>query len=245
MIPGKSDGLQGRKARPVRAFLVTDVRADPGMTKHMEDNLDMPLGEVLARVQEGIMNHTTYFGVPTHKNPMDAWVYQQIVVAMRPDVIIEIGTKYGGSALYLAHLCDLLGHGRLIGVDHHHGFLQPQVALHPRITLLKSDACAAYEQVRAMIGPDERVLVIEDSSHTYDNTLAVLRTYSAFTRPGDYFIVEDSICHHGLPLGPSPGPYEAIEAFVAENPDFEVDRDQEALLITWNPKGFLRRRSAA
>ena len=60
--------------------------------------------------------------------------------------------------------------------------------------------------------------MIEDSSHTYDNTLAVLRTYSGLTQVGDYFIVEDSICHHGLEVGPSPGPYEAIEAFVAENP---------------------------
>lgn len=93
-------------------------------------------------------------------------------------------------------------------------------------------------------GPGERVLVIEDSSHTYDNTLAVLRTYSGLTLPGDLFIVEDSICHHGLDVGPNPGPYEAIEAFVQENPAFEVDRSQEALFITWNPKGYLRRKPA-
>lgn len=214
------------------------------MTKYMEDQLDMPLGDVLSRMQQGIMERTTYFGVPTHKNPNDAWMYQQIIVAMRPDVIVEIGTKYGGSTLYLAHLCDLLGHGRVISVDHHHGFLRPEPGQHPRVTLLLGDACETFARVRAAIGPQESVLVIEDSSHTYDNTLAVLRTYTALTRPGDYFIVEDSICHHGLPLGPSPGPYEAIEAFVAENPDFEVDRSQEALLITWNPKGYLRRRPA-
>lgn len=211
------------------------------MTKYMEDSLDLPLGQVLARMQESIVGNTTYFGIPTHKNPNDAWVYQQIIVAMRPDVIVEIGTKYGGSALYLAHLCDLLGHGRVISVDHHHGFLQPGPGQHPRVTLLLGDACATFPEVRALIAPGERVLVIEDSSHTYDNTLAVLRTYSELTRPGDLFIVEDSICHHGLALGPNPGPYEAIEAFVAENPAFEVDRSQEVLFITWNPKGYLRR----
>lgn len=215
------------------------------MTQHMEDDLDMPLGQVLARIQEGIMERTTYFGIPTHKNPFDAWIYQQIIVAMRPDVIVEIGTKYGGSALYLAHLCDLLGHGQVISVDNHHGFLRPGPGQHPRVTLLLADACEAFPQVRAMIAPGARVLVIEDSSHTYENTLAVLRTYSTLTRPGDYFIVEDSICHHGLALGPDPGPYEAIEAFVQENADFEVDRSQEALFITWNPKGFLRRRAPA
>ena len=86
------------------------------------------------------------------------------------------------------------------------------------------------------------VLVIEDSAHTYENTLQVLNLYSCFTKPGDYFIVEDSICHHGLDLGPKPGPYEAIEEFVSKNNDFIIDRKKESFLITWNPKGFLKRK---
>ena len=67
-----------------------------------------------------------------------------------------------------------------------------------------------------MISLEERVLIIEDSSHTYENTLNVLRLYSDFIKPGDYFIVEDSICHHGLSIGPIPGPYEAVEDFIKE-----------------------------
>jgi len=70
-----------------------------------------------------------------------------------------------------------------------------------------------------------------------------LRSYSVLIKPGDYLIVEDSICHHGLSVGPEPGPYEAIETFVNENSDFEIDRSRESFLITWNPKGYLRRRS--
>jgi len=85
-------------------------------------------------------------------------------------------------------------------------------------------------------------LVIEDSSHTYDNTLNVLNTYSELIKPGDYFIVEDGICHHGLSIGPKPGPYEAIETFVnSETSDFKIDRSKESFLITWNPKGYLKR----
>lgn len=59
--------------------------------------------------------------------------------------------------------------------------------------------------------------------------------------PGGYFIVEDSILHHGLDVGPAPGPFEAIEAFVEENQNFEIDRSKESFFITWNPKGFLKR----
>ncbi len=47
----------------------------------------------------------------------------------------------------------------------------------------------------------------------------------------------------GLDVGPNPGPYEAIDAFVAENDGFEIDRDMESFLITWNPKGYLRRKA--
>jgi cephalosporin hydroxylase len=72
--------------------------------------------------------------------------------------------------------------------------------------------------------------------------LNVLNTYSRLIMPGGCFIVEDRICHHGLEVGPNPDPYEAIEAFLDGNPAFEADRSREAFLITWNPKGYIRRK---
>lgn len=211
------------------------------MSKHLEDILDRPVGEVLPRIQRRIMSTTHWFGVKTLKNPMDFWVYQEVIHAMQPDVIVEIGTNWGGSTLALAHLLDLHGHGRLIGIDIEQSKIPDVVRRHPRVTLIENDAVASFPLVDSLIAQGERVLVIEDSSHTYDNTLAVLRTYGKFTRVGDYFVVEDSICHHGLDVGPKPGPYEAAEAFVAENPDFVIDRAMESFVITWNPKGFLKR----
>ena len=207
----------------------------------MEESLELPLREVLPVMQERIMTNTTYFGVPALKNPLDFWVYQELITQQQPDVIIEIGNRYGGSTLALAHYLDLLGQGRLIGVDISHELIAERVRQHPRITLLEGDACEVFEQVAGLVNTQERVLIIEDSSHTYENTLAVLRTYSPLLKPGEYFIVEDSICYHGLEVGPKPGPFEAIETFVAENAAFMIDRSKEDFLITWNPKGFLRR----
>jgi cephalosporin hydroxylase len=210
-------------------------------TNYMEERLDMRLRKVLPIIQEGIMEKATYFGVGSQKNPMDAWVYQEIIHETRPDVIIEIGTAYGGGTLFLAHLCDLLGKGRIIGLDLSHENVPEVVKTHPRISLVEGDACQNFECIQKMISKDDRVLIIEDSSHTYDNTLNVLRLYSVLIKLGDYFIVEDSHCHHGLDIGPNPGPYEAIETFVTENKDFEIDRSREHFLITANPKGYLRR----
>lgn len=212
------------------------------MKNYMEERLNMPLSEVLGVIQDRIMEKTTYFGIQTLKSPMDFWVYQEIIFEMRPDVIIEIGNHCGGSTLALAHICDSLNSGRIIGLDISHAKVPELVKKHPRITFIEGDACSSFEKVASLLGRNEKVLVIEDSSHTYDNTLRVLQTYSPLIKLGDYFIVEDSICHHGLEVGPSPGPFEAIEAFVDANSLFEVDRDRESFLITWNPKGYLRRR---
>jgi len=208
--------------------------------KYMEESLDLPLREVLLKMQERLMTQSTYFGVRALKSPTDFWVYQEIITAHRPDLIIEIGNAYGGSLLSLAHTCDLLNHGVVLGIDISQAVLPEIVRQHPRISLMEGDACDLFPQAKRL-AEGKRVLVIEDSSHTYDNTLRVLQLYSSLIPVGGYLIVEDGICYHGLDLGPKPGPYEAIESFVEENPNFEIDRSQESFLVTWNPKGYLKR----
>lgn len=213
----------------------------PFVRRPMEESLDVPLRQILPVMQERIVHHTTYFGVQTLKNPLDFWVYQELLYQQRPEVIVEIGNRFGGSTLALAHFCDLLGTGHIIGLDITHELIPDIVRQHPRVSLIEGDACQSFDQVATLIGERKNILVIEDSSHTYENTLNVLRTYHDLIPRDGYFIVEDSICHHGLEIGPLPGPYEAIETFVAENHKFVIDREREDFLITWNPKGFLKR----
>lgn len=214
------------------------------MERYMENNLNIPVKEALKVIQNRIMNNTTYFGIQTWKNPLDAWVYQELIFQKRPDFIIEVGNFSGGSTLFLAHLLDLMGmeKSRVIGVDISHENVPSVVREHPKIVLFEGDACELFETIKSNISVGSEVLIIEDSLHTYENTLKVLRTYSPLVKSGGYFIVEDSICHHGLEVGPKPGPYEAVEKFIEENKDFEVDRDKESFGITWNPMGYLRRK---
>jgi cephalosporin hydroxylase len=214
------------------------------VARYMEDSLNLPLADVLSHLQQRILQRSEYFGIRTLKSPIDFWVYQEILFRSKPDVVIEIGNYLGGSTLALAHLLDSIGSGRVIGIDIDQRHIPDLVREHPRVLLLEGDACDRFPDVQDLLQPGERAVVIEDSSHTYDNTLAVLRTYSGLVAPGDYLIVEDSICNHGLDVGPSPGPYEAIDAFVAEDGGFETDRDMESFLITWNPKGYLRRKAS-
>lgn len=205
----------------------------------IENSTNLPIKNLIVHWQEQT-GASTYFGVPAVKNPGDAWVYQEIITEMQPDVIIEVGVKHGGGSLMLAHLCDLLGKGRVIGIDITMRLVHEKVKKHPRITLIEGNAPDQFELVRSLINPTDRVLIIEDSAHTYQNTLDVLNVYSPLIRIGDYFIVEDSINYDGVFPNQDFAVARAIDTFLHQG-NFIIDRSKEHYVITWNPRGFLKR----
>jgi cephalosporin hydroxylase len=183
-----------------------------------------------------------WLGVPTLKYPTDLWVYQELVSELRPDLIVETGSWRGGSALYLATVCDSVGCGQVVSID-----VAPQLPLpeHPRITFLRMSSTdpAALERVRAEHSVDGHVMVVLDSDHARDHVLAELRLWSRLVTSGSYLIVEDTNLN-GNPVAPAwgPGPAEALRAFLAESHDFVADPMRERHMLTANPGGFLRRR---
>src|SRR5829696_7884292 len=74
-----------------------------------------------ARVYYANPEHTMFaadwMGTQAIKYPTDMWVYQELVWAQRPQLIIETGTFRGGSAMFFGSLLDLLGEGRLVSID--------------------------------------------------------------------------------------------------------------------------------
>lgn len=196
----------------------------------------------------GSLQQTYWLGVPVLKSPLDCWIYQEIISEQRPDLIIETGTDRGGSALFLASMCDLVGHGRVLSID----IRSAATVSHPRLTLLVGDSTspAVLEAVRAARRSAERCMVILDSDHHAGHVGRELRAYREFVSAGSYLVVEDTNVN-GHPVMPEhgPGPYEAVHEFLAEDRDFEIDRSREKFLLTYFPDGYLRRvgpgRSAA
>ncbi len=188
---------------------------------------------------------TTWFGARALKCPLDLWMYQEILQRMRPDVIVETGTAEGGSAAFLAFICDLLGHGRVLTIDVEPLEGRPE---HERITYLEGSSVdpEILASVRESIASDDRVMVILDSDHSHDHVLAELRAYAPMVSEGGYLIVEDTNLN-GHPILPGIGPraMEAVQEFVAEDERVEIDRDCEKFFLTFNPGGYLRRRSQA
>ena len=186
-----------------------------------------------------------WLGVEALKTPQDLWVYQEIVVETRPDLIVETGAFRGGSALYLATVCDAIGQGGVLSIDLR---LRDDLPTHPRIEFLAGSSVdpSVIERVRGAIRDGDRVMVVVDSDHSRDHVLAELRAYGPLVTSGCYLIVEDTNIN-GHPAAPhwGPGPTEAMEEYLAEGAPFDVDRAREKFLLTFNPGGFLRRRGSA
>lgn len=207
----------------------------------MRDMLDRPLRELIPILQSRFTGPTHYMGILTQRVPFDHWIYQEIIHETDPDFIVEVGVYLGGHMLMLAHLCDARGKGHVIGIDPAADRVDLRAKNHPRATFLEGAGIDLAPRVAEIVG-GARVLVIEDSSHTYANTLGVLNAYAPICKPGDYLICEDTICHHGLAIDPSIDPYRAVDTFLAAHPEFERDESRESFVITWNPGGFLRRK---
>lgn len=157
-------------------------------------------------------------------------------------MIIECGTKFGGGAFLLATICQLLGSGRVITIDIAE---QPDRPNHVAITYVtgSSTDAATVDKVKAMIRPNERVMVILDSDHRAPHVLRELQIYADLVSPGCYLIVEDGNIN-GNPVFPQhgPGPLEAVREFLTTEERFVVDDNRgERHLLTLNPKRYLRR----
>ena len=184
---------------------------------------------------------TRWLGHRIQKFPGDVWIYQEILTELRPDWIIETGTNWGGSAYFLASMCDLLGHGRIVTVDLD---AKPDPPQHERITYVAGSSTdpSIVDGVSRLISGAETVLVILDSDHSYQHVTNELRAYSDLVTPGSYLIVEDTnIAGHPVLSGLPRGPYEAVQDFLARDARFEVDRTREKFMMTFNPGGYLKR----
>ena len=182
---------------------------------------------------------TTWLGTPILKCPLDLWIYQELLARIRPEVILETGTNEGGSAHYLASICDLLDSGRVVTVDLAPKPNRPQ---HPRITYIEGSSTSSEVLSRMSEEASGTVMVILDSDHSRGHVLDELKAYSPLVTPGSYLIVEDTNIN-GHPAHPrwGPGPMEAVEEFLGSHPEFRVDRDCEKFFMTFNPSGYLQR----
>jgi cephalosporin hydroxylase len=205
----------------------------------------------------------SWLGRPVIQLPEDLLRLQEVVVDVRPDVIVETGVAHGGSLVFHASLCELLGHGRVVGVDieirpHNRAALEGH-PLKPRIELIEGGSTDddVVGRVRAAAAGAERVMVVLDSNHTRAHVAAELEAYAPLVTPGSWLVAMDGVMRlvAGVPRGEprwvDDNPSAAAAEFAERHPEFEVvepprrfDESEVARDVTYSPGGWLRRRPA-
>lgn len=206
--------------------------------------------------QRKLSYELTWLGIPIIQLPEDILIVQELIWRLRPDVIVESGVAHGGALVLYASLFDLLGRGRVIGVDieirKYNRLAIQNHPMSPRISLVEGSSTdpGIFSDVQDRIRPGERVMVMLDSNHTHDHVRDELELYSRLVTPGSYLVVFDEVmpmvadAPNGKPSWDIDNPLVAVNEFLADHPEFEIDRELERLAVSYCRGGFLKRLGA-
>ncbi|HYH60783.1 MAG TPA: CmcI family methyltransferase [Solirubrobacterales bacterium] len=182
---------------------------------------------------------SSWLGTRTHRAPTDLLAYQELVCQVRPEWIVETRTGAGGRALFLASVCELTGHGRVLSVDAHPVDGRPE---HERITYLTGDptAEATAAKILQTVGEEANALVILGAAGG-QQLVTTFNHLAPLVPVGSYVVFEDTILE-GNPVWPAfgPGPFAALGRVLGSG-EFVVDPAPERYALTFNPGGFLKR----
>ncbi len=221
---------------------------------------------MLASTQPRYSYNFSWLGRPIIQYPQDIIAIQEIIWAVKPDLVIETGIAHGGSLIFTASMLELLGacegdadKGKrmVLGVDIDIRE-QNKIAIesHPmssRIQMIQGSSVdpEVINKVRQVANKFNNVLVCLDSNHTEDHVLQELKAYADLVTPGSYCVVFDTIVED-LPAntypdrswGPGNSPKSAVQKFLSENNEFSVDVSMDSkLLISVAPGGYLKRKN--
>lgn len=198
--------------------------------------------------------HFSWLGRPIIQFPQDMIAIQEIVWRTKPDLIIETGIAHGGSLIFSASILELIGKGRVLGIDidirKHNKKAIENHFLFKRITMIEGSSLdkKVAEKVYRFARGKRKVLLLLDSFHTHDHVLKELELYSPLVKKNNYVVVFDTVVEDmptsssaERPWGKGNNPKTAVKQFLKNNKRFKVDKEiEKKLLITSCPDGFLK-----
>jgi cephalosporin hydroxylase len=212
-----------------------------------------------------------WLGRPIIQYPQDICAMQELVWEIKPDVIIETGIAHGGSLvlsasmLAMIDLCEASEKGELvdpkqpkrkvIGIDVD---IRPHnrtaIEAHPlsnRIKMIEGSSVdpLIVDQVKAAVEDSKKIMVCLDSNHTHDHVLEELEHYAPLVSVDSYCVVFDTVIENlpqqmflDRPWGPGDNAMTAVDAYLNDNANFEIDKNLDAKLqISVAPRGYLKR----
>lgn len=168
----------------------------PGWEQWMKDQADRVDSDYVTEINDYLYrrlhryNHEPYWrGIHCVKMPSDMILYHMAIWQSRPEVIVEIGTRWGGTALFLQDMLDILGEGgQVVTID-----IRDLVKVKdPRLTYLHGDSTSPeiIEQVKQRT-EGKRTMIILDGDHRRVKVKWELHYYAPLVGRGQYLVVED------------------------------------------------------
>lgn len=204
----------------------------------------------------------SWLGRPFIQAPEDIVRTQEVFWKVKPTLVIETGVAHGGSLIFSASLLKSMDiAGRIIGIDieirpHNRQAIEAH-PLSPYITLLEGSSVSdgIVNEVRSLVRPDDRVLILLDSNHTKAHVAEELELYHPLVTKDSYVVATDGSMRelYDVPRGKEEWkwdhPAAAAEEFAKAHPEFILEQPEwpfnESSLtknITHWPSAWLRRK---
>jgi len=199
----------------------------------------------------------SFLGLPIIQMPADVMATQEVIWQTKPDVIVETGVARGGSVIMMAAMLQLIGKGKVIGIDID---IRPHnreaIEAHPmasRIELIEgpSTASETFEKVVVAIPDNASVMVVLDSDHSRSHVLDELRHYAPLVTKGQFLVVADTLLgridiaqtptKRSKIWHPGDEPLSALDQYLRETGRFEPDDEINGkLVLSSSPGGYVR-----
>lgn len=178
----------------------------------------------------------SWLGRPIIQLPEDMIRTQEVIYRVKPDVIIETGVAHGGSLIYYASLCKVMGKGRVIGIDieirpyNRQAIEEHELASWITLVEGSSTDINIVTQVKNLVNPGETILVILDSCHTKQHVANELEAYYELVTPDSYIVATDGIMKdlydvpRGKPEWEGDNPVAAAQEFAAKHSEFILEQ---------------------
>jgi len=202
----------------------------------------------------------TWLGRPVIQYPQDVVAMQEIIFALKPDLIVETGIAHGGSLILSASMLELNAacggpaDAEVLAVDidiraHNRAAIEGH-PLFKRISMIEGSSVApdVIDRVREA-AKGRQTLVLLDSNHTHEHVLAELEAYAPLVSVGSYCVVFDTVIEDlaGMKFperswGAGNNPKTAVYKYLESHPEFQIDKRFDGqLLISAAPSGYLKR----
>lgn len=177
------DSLKMMFSKRVNRFVDYKIRSNESCFFSNKARTD-EMGVVLSQGTHGLFtwkNHTIF------KSVYDLAIYSMLIEELKPDVIIEIGSGKGGSAVWLADMVKVLG---LESKIYSYDINKPNFT-YPGISFIKFDLYSLNDKINFPESGNWNgsKLIIEDA---HVNISTVLNKIDSLVFKGDYLIIEDS-----------------------------------------------------